>query len=127
MEATNRRFVEVYRARNVAQAHLITNALREAGIEAVLENDLLQGALGDLPPGWATAPRILVEQGGVEAARALIGPYDTAPVSEPEEDTAGDAPRCLACGGPMPEDQARCPACGWSFKEDQTKEDQAGG
>jgi hypothetical protein len=112
------RFVEVYRARNVAQARLIKNALREAGIEAVLENDLLQGARGDLPIGWATAPRILVEQGGVEAARAIIEPYDTAAVAEPEEDAAEDIPRCLACGGPMPEDQERCPACGWSYRDD---------
>ena len=57
----NQQFVEVYRARNAPQAHLLRGTLEEAGIAVRIEGELLQGLAGELPMGWASAPRVLVE------------------------------------------------------------------
>ena len=64
--------VEVFRAKDSPQAHMLRSALEDAGLRAVVEGDLLQGALGKLPMGWATAPRILVESRDVAKARKII-------------------------------------------------------
>ncbi len=60
--------VEVYRAKNSPAAHVLKAALEEAGITAVVEGDLLQGALGEIPLGWSSSPRVLVETGDVPRA-----------------------------------------------------------
>jgi hypothetical protein len=66
------RLVEVYRAKDSAQAHLLRSALEDAGVRALVEGDLLQGAVGALPVGWASASRIMVEQRDAMQARALL-------------------------------------------------------
>ena len=53
--------VEVYRAKHSPQAHLLKSALENAGIRAVVEGDLLQGAVGE-PGEWWAAPRIMVAE-----------------------------------------------------------------
>jgi hypothetical protein len=63
-----RRLVEAYRAKDSTQAYMLKSALEGAGIRAVIEGDLLQGALGEIPVGWPTAPRIMVDES--DAARA---------------------------------------------------------
>ena len=65
-------WVEVFTASNLPHAYVIKNALAAHGIEASVGNEHLQGALGDLPPGLMTAPRILVEASHAEKARAII-------------------------------------------------------
>jgi hypothetical protein len=69
---TERRLVEVYRAKDSPQAYLLRSALENAGIPAVVEGDLLQGALGDLPVGWSSAPRIMVDESDAPQARVLL-------------------------------------------------------
>jgi hypothetical protein len=64
--------VEVYRAKDSPQAHLLQSALEEAGIRAAVEGDLLQGALGEIPVGWSTAPRIIVEESDAATARQIL-------------------------------------------------------
>src|SRR5207247_1201078 len=59
---TTGRLVEVYRAKNSPEAHLLKSALEDAGIRAVVEGDLLQGGLGEIPIGWTTSPRIMVAE-----------------------------------------------------------------
>jgi hypothetical protein len=66
------RLVEVYRAKDSPQAHLLRSALEGAGIRALIEEDLLQGAVGEIPAGWATSPRIMVEERDAAHARALL-------------------------------------------------------
>jgi hypothetical protein len=66
------RLVEVYRAKDGPQAHLLKSALEQAGIRALVEGDLLQGAVGELPAGWSSAPRILVQEADAARARALL-------------------------------------------------------
>jgi hypothetical protein len=71
------RLVEVYRAKDSVQAHLLRSALEDEGIRAVVEGDLLQGALGEVPVGWSTAPRLLVEESEAAKARALLERWES--------------------------------------------------
>jgi hypothetical protein len=78
--------VIVYRAANGPQAHVVRNFLQNAGIPALIDGDLLQGGIGDLPPGWSTAPRILVASEHAAWARTLIEAAESAeddPLPEP--------------------------------------------
>ena len=68
----NRRLVEVYRAKDSTQAHLFKSALEEAGIRVIVEGDLLQGALGEIPVGWSTAPQLKVEEPDAAKAREIL-------------------------------------------------------
>ena len=61
-------FVQVYMARDTPHAYLLKGALEEAGIEVLVENESLQGALGELS-AFSTAPTLLVKQS--DAVRAL--------------------------------------------------------
>jgi hypothetical protein len=73
---TERRLVEVYRAKNSPQAHLLKSALENSGIPALVEGELLQGALGELPIGWSSAPRILVDESDAAQARVLLKDWE---------------------------------------------------
>lgn len=65
-------FVEVDAAANLPDAYLAKAALEAAGIPVRVENEFLQGALGELPPSLPTYPRILVpETLAGEACRLL--------------------------------------------------------
>lgn len=101
--------VELYRARSLPEAHALRNLLEVEGIPAGVENELLQGALGDLPLGWATAPRVVVERGRESEARALLAEFLTRP-SDGEE----TASHCLACQAEMGSGDV-CPVCGWTY------------
>jgi hypothetical protein len=109
------KLVEAYRARNLPQAHTIRLALEQAGIRAEISGELLQGAVGDLPLGWPTAPRILVDEGQLAAARDIIEQADATPSHDNEEEPQEEVTRCLSCGRIMAENEWKCPVCGWSY------------
>src|SRR5262245_55459690 len=52
--------VEVYRAKDAGQAHLLSNALNDSGIANRIEGEALQGVIGEVAAGWQSAPRIVV-------------------------------------------------------------------
>jgi len=64
--------VEVYRAVNSPQAHVVCNFLQQAGIPAVVDGDQLQNVLGDIGVGWMTSPRVMVAKENAAWARSLI-------------------------------------------------------
>lgn len=76
MPVSEIKFVEAYRASHPLQAHALRFALEEAGISVVIENEALQDAIGDLPSGWSCAPRLMVEESQLAAARAIISRTD---------------------------------------------------
>ena len=106
-------FVEVYSAANVLNAHTVQSALLEAGIEAVVDGEPLQNAMGGLQ--GETAPRVLVHESQAEAARALIARVESAQFHA-ESDGADDS-ACLRCGKPLAPNEETCAACGWSFRQ----------
>ena len=150
MPIADLKFVEAYRAAHPIQAHALRLALAEAGIQVVIENEALQGAIGDVPAGWSSAPRLMVEESQLAAARAIIGQTDHSESSKleltPREIatalTAGflgiagylllpgaiaesgqiETTRCLACDATMPESDAACPHCGWTYQSDDSAE-----
>jgi hypothetical protein len=111
-------FVEIYRAKNLPQAHMIRIALEEAGIAAQIEGEVLQSAAGELV-GWATAPRILVDRSQIDSARPIIDECDIDTAREPVEEENVETTRCLACGALMVETEPKCRTCGWSYQGEQ--------
>ena len=68
--------VEVYASADGHEAHLLKNALEDAGIQARVVGDQLQSAGGELPLGWTIAPRIWVAQADEERARQVIATWE---------------------------------------------------
>ena len=110
--------VEVYRAKDTLQAQMLVAALEDTGITAVVEGGLLLPALGELPVGWSSAPRVMVESRDEAKAREVIAQAEAASAAAAMGSTGGDeVETCLACGARMTEDDDQCRACGWSYKK----------
>src|SRR4051794_35383432 len=90
--------VELYRARGPAEAHALRIRLEEAGIVVHIDNELLQGVVGEVPGGWVTAQRLLVNGAQIEHARSLLDEF-LARADDATDETTGL--RCLACRAAM--------------------------
>jgi hypothetical protein len=81
----------VFLAKNVLEAHLVRMLLEERGIEAVVENEMLGQALGDLPADVSTLPAVSVfDDSRADEARRLA--------EERPRGTSGLDWRCPSCG-----------------------------
>ena len=63
----------IYAARNSPEAHMLKNHLGEAGIRAIVTNDVLEGGVGVDIVGWPTLPRVAVAAEDAEAALVVRG------------------------------------------------------
>jgi hypothetical protein len=115
MSVSQPEFVEIYRPKNLMQAHAIRIALEDAGIRVHIEGELLQSAVGELPLGWDTLPRIVVEESQVELARQIVERLDVQMANNLPEIEPDGVSRCLACGSEMSETETQCASCGWTF------------
>ena len=70
--------VEVYCAKNEAEARLIETMLKEAGVECRVVGQFLTGAVGEIPPGMASSPGIWVPANRLEAAREVLDNWEAA-------------------------------------------------
>ncbi len=113
-------FVEIYRPKNLMQAHAIRMALEDAGVDVRIEGELLQSAVGEIPLGWDTLPRILVDSSQLDTARKIVERSDVRVSAEPPEDETIDSTRCLACGCEMAVTETTCASCGWTFLAETT-------
>ena len=87
--------VEVYWAADAPQAHLVKTVLKKAGIDARVVGEMLQAALGELPMGPATSPRIWVPRKDEARARAIIAAWEKQRSEDRTEERAAWAcPRC---------------------------------
>jgi hypothetical protein len=68
---SERSWVDVDRAKDSPQAHLLKSALEDAGIRAAVEGDLLQDAVA-APGVWWAGPRIMVAECDALKARAIL-------------------------------------------------------
>ena len=104
--------VELYRASGLPEAHALRILLESEGIPVRIDNELLQGVVGELPMGWSTAPRLFVNRMHEVAARIIVKDHlDRLAASKNDSE---QPLRCLACGIAMGEADA-CAACGWSY------------
>jgi hypothetical protein len=122
-EAAADRIVEVYSAANGFEAHALCTALEDKGIRTQVVGESLAIAAGDLPPGFAIAPKIWVREGDSGRAREIIEDCTSQPRqerSEPGDDDEQDdvAFFCEECGSGITFPLSRCghvetcPNCG---------------
>jgi membrane protease YdiL (CAAX protease family) len=76
----------------------------------------MNSAVGDLPLGWPTAPRILVDTSQTLAAQKIIEQRENQTGAEPENDEQDEDIHCLACGKEMAEGEVKCRSCGWTYQ-----------
>jgi hypothetical protein len=105
----------IYTAANLPQAHILRNLLEDLGIPATVTNDAVQQAIGDIPAGWSTAPRVVVAEEHAELARRVALEFDEpgrTPLRDDEATAdADDAPEPVA-SSPRSSPPLACPACG---------------
>jgi hypothetical protein len=112
--------VVIYAARTLQDAHLLRNLLSDAGIQAVVTNDLLQGGSGVDIVGWPSLSRVAVGAADAPRAREMALEFDRRAVAAAEDggEVLGDEgppaeappwPKCPQCGAPR---TTRCPVCG---------------
>jgi hypothetical protein len=79
---SNEPWIEVYRAKDAVEAHLVYDALEDEGIQALIDGETLGNSFGALPLGWTTAPRILVPKEDFQRALDLIKQLDNSAESD---------------------------------------------
>lgn len=112
MSESDDEIVEVYSAADLAEAALLRDLLEDAGIRARIVGDQLQGAVGMLPPGEETAPKLWVFHADEGRARDLLGEYErrhNAP--HPDDDTPAATWECPTCGEEVEADFELCWNC----------------
>jgi len=66
----------VFDASSNIEAHLVMHQLQQAGIEATIQGEFLQGGIGELPA--AGNIRVMVGDDHVDEAREVIADWDAA-------------------------------------------------
>jgi hypothetical protein len=75
----------IYRAANLADAHLVRQLLESEGVPAFVQGEYLQGAVGELPAN--TEVFVRVSDAHVDAARAVVADWENSePVVFDDED-----------------------------------------
>ncbi len=145
MSVADQNFVEVYRAANLTQAYAVQLALHEADIPVVIANSNLQDAIGEVPGGWSSAPRLMVDECHLAQAREIIGiinPHSDAKSGLSLSEVIGIVPLapfatlfavadylvppskpveveqtcCLVCGAEISDVETKCSQCGWTYE-----------
>lgn len=114
--------IELYRCKNLPEAHAIRAVLEDAGIAADVDGEMLQGVAGEVPFGWNTAPRVMVSADQAEDAAGLVRKYlalQQANAERRSETGDDDADHCLSCGEELAEDEVACAACGWTYEDEE--------
>ncbi|MEP1214434.1 MAG: DUF2007 domain-containing protein [Marinobacter sp.] len=77
-----------YRARDLAEAHIVAGLLQSRGIETHVGGHYLQGAMGEI--GAAGFTNVHVEDEDYVHARALVAEYEAATPPAPPSDEVED-------------------------------------
>jgi len=113
---TRNELVEMYRARGLPEAQALVFRLEEAGIAARIDNEMLQGIVGEVPAGWVTAPLVIVRRRDLDIAQRVLAEFLPGSETAAEESVVGL--RCLDCGAAMGSAHT-CPNCGWTYASDR--------
>jgi hypothetical protein len=93
----------IYSSFNLAAVHHARNLLEAAGIRAVVRNEYLSSAMGDLPPAECQAELWLLRDLDAERAARILS------LQEHAEETPWD---CSACGEQAEPQFTQCWRCG---------------
>jgi hypothetical protein len=92
----------IYSSHNLAAVHHAKNLLEAEGIRAVVKNEFLSSAMGDLPPAECQAEVWLLREHDLERAQKIL-------FSGESTDTAWN---CAACGEAGEPQFTQCWRCG---------------
>jgi hypothetical protein len=95
----------VFSSFNLAAVHHAKNLLETEGIRAIVKNELLSSAMGELPPAECQAEVWVLREPDAERAEAILRQYHT---SVP----AGPPWRCEGCGESCEAQFTQCWRCG---------------
>ncbi len=110
----------VFRAKTSQDAHLLRNLLAEAGITAMVTNDVLEGGSGVDMVGWPTLAQVVVDEEDAQRARQFAVDFDRGLYRQVSDSTPEDPsieptatidvwPRCPECDAMR---ITRCKICG---------------
>jgi hypothetical protein len=102
--------VEVYAARNLAEAFFVRDPLAEAGVEATVVGEPLGMVAGKVPP-LGVMPRLWVRAEDAERARLLVEQHRERRAAE-----GSGAPFCYHCGEAVEPNVSPCPKCGMELE-----------
>ena len=104
----------IYTAANLPARHILRNLLEDLGIPSRVTNDAVQQAVGDIPAGWATAPRVVVAEEHAELARCVALEFDAHGHESPRDDEVTEESEQTVEPGESPQQQPllACPSCG---------------
>ncbi len=94
----------IYSASNLQEAYLIVGLLQQSRIEATVENENLQGAIGEIPFTHAYPEIHLIDERDEARATAIISEYETSRIHL-------KTLICRNCGEENPANFASCWAC----------------
>jgi putative signal transducing protein len=95
----------VFSAHDLVAVHHARNLLEAAGIRAIVKNELLSSAMGELPPAECQAEVWVLRAPDAERAEAILREYH-APAP------AGPPWRCAGCGESCEAQFTQCWRCG---------------
>jgi hypothetical protein len=98
--------IPLYSARDLIDAQFLADALERAGIEVLIRNRYLQGAIGELPP--SVRPEVCVLR-AADLARAEVIKAEFERRSE--NPVVGEERRCNVCGELSPPNFELCWSC----------------
>lgn len=102
----------LYRASSLPEAHLLSGLLEAEGIRALVKNELLAGAIGELPM-MATLPEVWLVRGSDEPRAAKV--LDA--FRERSRSKLGADVACPACGTENPSNFELCWKCRQPLEE----------
>ncbi len=106
--------LRLYRASSVPEAHLLSGMLEAEGVSAFIKNELLAGAIGELPM-MSALPEVWLVHGKDEAkARKVLEDFRARASSKLGPDVA-----CPACGADNPSNFELCWKCRKPLSEAQ--------
>ena len=112
MNETDDDIVEVYSAADGAEAAFLRDMLEDAGIRTRIVGDSLQSAMGLLPLGAETAPRLWVFRADHDRARELLAEYERVHLApHPDDDLPEETWVCPSCGEKVEADFELCWNC----------------
>jgi len=94
----------VYSATNLQEAYLIAGLLQQSRIEVTIENENLQGAVGEIPFTHAYPEVHLVDERDEVLAKKIIAEYENS-------QTHLETIKCPRCGEENPANFSSCWAC----------------